>query len=412
MAFSSVGVRRLLGATGVLVVLDLLALGAPVAAQDRLTVDTSASASVATNPFLLPGSTSVVVGPTLSVSPVWTSERPLTTLRLEGNATATFYNRGYGTNDSFSVRGFGSHRLSETTTLNGALGYTNSIAGSFNNVQVPVGVVPPVGSELPGFVTDPALVGIGQRQKAYQVSSSLVSILSPRDQIQAGFDVSANRSSGVGLQDFNYANPSVSYSRAIGENFTVGGSFAVGFSRYLHSTSGNATVYQPALTLSRTIGERWALNASLGAAIVNLTEEPDQNRTTTTFNGSVNLCRRDARWTACFNAARQTVPSAFQGIRTSTIAGTSLGYRINPADTLSITGNYSHSSAPLQSNIVNTARNDEVDFASITGNYSHRFRQNLSGFVAGGYAKSFGDGLRRNANVTATAGVTYRFNGR
>jgi hypothetical protein len=36
----------------------------------------------------------------------------------------------------------------------------------------------------------------------------------------------------------------------------------------------------------------------------------------------------------------------------------------------------------------------------------------FSGFVNLGYAKSFGDDLKRDANLTASAGVTYRFNGR
>lgn len=403
---------RLLGTAGAIILLDLFAVVSPATAQDRLTADASASISVATNPFLSTGSTPTAIGPTLSLRPTWVSERPLTTLRIEGDARATFYNQGYGTNDSFSVQGLGSHKLSETTTLNAALGYINSVVGTFNDVRVPVGPIVPIGATLPTFVNDPALAGIGRRQQVYQASGNLVSILSPRDQVEAGVAVSANRSGGVGLQDFNYASPSVAYSRIVSEKFTVGASFAVGVSNYLHSTSGDATVYQPSLTASRTISERWTVKASLGAAIVNLNEGMGQTRTTTALNGTVDLCRRDTRWTACFNAARQTVPSAFQGVRTSTSASTSIGYRVSETDDLSFIGSYSNASAPLQRNVINTTRDSALDFVNVNANYSHRFRQALSGFVSGGYAKAFGDSIRRNANLTATAGVTYRFNGR
>ncbi|MGR6331228.1 hypothetical protein ACU5AX_19375 [Sphingomonas sp. XXL09] len=401
----------MLGATGAIILLDLVAVASPAAAQDRLTADASAGIGVATNPFLEPGSTPTVIGPTLSLHPTFTSERPLTTLRVEGDARATFYNRGYGTNESVSVQGFGSHKLSETTTLNAGLGYINTIVGSFTDVRVPVGPLVPIGADLPGVVNDPVLAGIGRRQRVYQGSGNIVSILSPRDQIEAGVAVSANRSGG-GLQDFNYATPSVSYSRLLSEKFTVGASFAVGFTNYLRTTIGDATVYQPSLTVSRDISERWTLKGSLGAAIINLDEGLGQNRTTTTFNGSADLCRRDTRWTACFNAARQTVPSAFQGVRTTTLVGTSLGYRMNEADDLSFTASYSHASAPLQRNFVNVPRDSALDYASAAANFSHRFRRTLSGFVSGGYAKAFGDSVRRDANLTANVGVTYRFNGR
>lgn len=408
--------RRLLGTAGALILFDLLAVASPAAAQDRLTADASASIGVATNPFLDTGSPPTAIGPTLSFRPTWISERPLTTLRVEGDAHATFYNRGYGTNESISVQGSGTHKLSEFTTLNAAVGYINTIVGTFNDVRVPVGPVVPIGADLPVFVNDPALGGVGRRRQIYQASGNLVSILSPRDQIEAGVAVSANRSGGFGLEDFNYATPSVAYSRLLSEKFTVGASFAVGISNYLRSSVGDATVYQPSLTASRTISERWTLKASLGAAIVNLNEGLGQTRTTTTFNGTADLCRRDLRWTACFNFARQTVPSAFQGVRTSSSAATSIGYRINEFDDLSLSGSYSHASAPLLRNLgtvtSNITDNGALDFASVNANYSHRFRRTLSGFVSGGYAKAFGDSIRREANLTATAGITYRFNGR
>jgi hypothetical protein len=412
MAFHLFGARRLLGTTGALVMLDLLALAAPAAAQDRLTVDASASMSVATNPFQQTGSTPLALSPTLQLHPTWTSERPLTTLRVEGDVQATFYNRGYGTNGSASLQGAGTHKLSEYTTLNASLGYLNTIVGTFTGGQVPVGPLVPIGADLPVFVNDPALGAIGRRRQSYQGAADIVSMLSPRDQIDVGVAVSANRFGGLAFSDFNYVAPSASYSRTLSEKFTVGADLTVGVTDYLGSAAGDATIFQPSLIATRVLNERWTLKGTLGAAIVDLTEAPGRKRTSTTFNGTANLCRRDTRWTACLDLARQTVPSAFQGVRTTTSGAATLGYRRNATDDLSVVAGYSHAGDPIQTIVPGQQFDGSLDFANANVIYSHRFRPMLSGFVNLGYAKTFGDDLKRDANLTASAGVTYRFNGR
>jgi hypothetical protein len=167
MASPLAGTRRLLVTVGVLTAFDLLAVMTPAAAQNRLTVDASASVGVATNPFLDVGSTPTAISPTLDLQ-------------------ASFYNHDYGTNASATIQGSGTHKLSEYTSINASLGYFNTIVGTLNNVRVPVGIVVPVGSDLPDFVNDPALGGIGRRRQSYQASGNLVSMLSPRDQVEFG----------------------------------------------------------------------------------------------------------------------------------------------------------------------------------------------------------------------------------
>ncbi len=411
LSFTSSGRgRRLTPTASAIVLLDLFAMAVPVAAQERLTVDASASVGIATNPFLQSGSTPVAINPTIGVHPIWTRESPLTTLQVEADLQAAFYNRGYGTNSSVTVQGSGTHKLSEYTTLGASVSYLNSIVGIQTDFRVPVGTVVPVGAVLPDVLIDPALGGIGQRRQAYQASSNIVTLLSARDQIELAVEVSLNRLEGTGFNNFNYASPSFSYTRSLSEKASIGARLGVGFSNYLGTTVGDATIYQPVLTGSRIISERWTLKGSLGAAIVNLNEPFGQTNTTTSLNGAADLCRRDARWTACFTLSRQTVPSAFQGVRTQNSIAATLGYRLNEKDDLSIIGSYSHASGPLQRNTLGTVNSESVDFANASVNYTHRFRPTLSGFGNLGYAKAF-DGFGRDANVTVVAGVTYRFNG-
>lgn len=419
------------GAIGSVALLSLSILATPAFAQSRLTVDASASAGVATNPYLEAGSTPTAIDGTLSLRPSWVIERPLTTIRIDGGADVSFYDQGYGTNASVTVQGSGTHKLSEYTTLNASLGYTNTIVGSFNNVGVPIGspllintptvigattsdvLVPVIQPSLPNYVTDPALNEIGQRRRAYLISGGIVTMLTPRDQLAFSVSASANRSNAGqtafgNLNNFNYAMPSASYSRTISQNFSIGASFGVGFTNYLGTSIGDATIYQPSLTATRIVGERWALTGSLGAAIVNLNEAGGESRTSTNLNGAINVCRRDTRWTACASASRQTVPSSFQGVRTQTSGSVSLSDHINARNDLSFSGGYSHASDPIQPSVIAGPRDGSVDFANASGSYSHRFAPKLSGFVTLGYAKAFDNIARRNANYTALAGVTYR----
>lgn len=403
---------RSLGTVSALALLGVLAMTAPVTAQNRFTVDASASAGIATNPFLDSGATPTALSTTLSVHPIWVSERPLTTLRVEGDAAATFYSKRYRANESFSLQASGTHKLSEYTTLNASLGYFNAIIGSFNDIRVPVGTLVPVGADLPTFVNDPALGAIGNRRQSYQTSANLVSLLSLRDQIEVGVSASASRFAGASFNDFNYAAPTASYSRALSENSSIGVSMSVGFTSYRQASVGDAIVYQPSLTTTQTISERWILQASAGASVINLKEPLGESRTTTTLSGSAQLCRRDTRWTACFSLSRQTIPSAFQGVRTTTAASVSLGYQMSERDSLSFNGSYSSAGDPLQQTFINTNSASSLNFLNTSANYSRRIRQNISGFVSGGYGKSFGDNIRRKANITAIVGVTYTFDGR
>lgn len=422
---------RLPVSIGSAALLSILVAASPALAQNRLTVDASASAGVSTNPFLQPGSTSSAITGTIGIRPSWVSERPLTTFRVDGSADVAFYDQGYGTNESFVVQGSGTHRLSAQTTLNASLGYINTIVGSFGDVGVPIGTPIPVnvpvstglpavpGAQtpivlpaLPNVAINPALNGIGQRRQVYLASGGITTLLSPRDQIGATMALSANRSGGAQFEDFNYVTPSVSYSRTLNATTSVGATFSVGLSDYRGTSLGDATIYQPALTIAHVIGERWTLNAVVGAAITTLNGIDGSNRTSTSLNGSANICRRDTRWTACFNASRQTLPSSFEGVRTQNSVSASVGYQVSERDSLSFVGGYSHASNPIQRTAVIGPRAGSIDFANASGSYSRRLSPALSGFLTLGYAKAFDDNQAGiDANWTALVGITYRLSG-
>lgn len=380
-----------------------------IAQEERFYVDTAASVGVATNPFLQAGPTPTTASGTVEITPVYTMDRPLTTLRIVGNARVTGYTSRYRTNDSYAITGTGEHRLSERARLNAELGYINSIVGSTYDALVPVADPGPI-SELPTFVDDPALAGIGRRRSAYQGRGSFTQQIGLRDEISARVLASATRyaNDDVGLDEFNYVNGGVSYARRVSEQFSISGNIDVGQVNYLGSRLGDATIVQPSVSVTRTLNSRWTMTASAGAAIVNL-RGPVDDSTSTNFNGSISACRRDARVNACLSASRATVPSSVQGIRTQTGVAASLGYRVNPRDNWSFTASYSRANAPLLDSERGSVRSTAVDYALGSITYDRGFTPRLSGFVTGAVAKTFDDFVKRDANIEGRIGVRYRF---
>ena len=385
-------------------------LCATAQAQSQWSVDVGAGAGISTNPYQQVGAASsgATFTGNVSVRPSLVIQRPTTTLTLDGNAAVAFYGSDYGANESFALSSGVQHKLSERTTLTGSLGYFNSILGSYNDVRVPVGQ-PVIESQLPVNLTDPALGVLGRRQESYQGAVGLGSLLSPRDRVNVNLAASATRLGGVAYSDFNYLSPSASYSRAVGEGFDIGASMSVGFTNYLRTRIGDATVYQPQLTASRRLGSRWTIDLAAGAGIASVRNANGTTTNSTSFNGSATLCRRDDRWNACFSASRQTVPSTFQGVRTQTSVSASVGHRLGPNDDLSLSASYSRAGAPVQQNVIGGVRDGGVDYISANGSLSHRFGRALSGFVSLGVANGYERGINRSANFTALAGLSYRF---
>jgi hypothetical protein len=278
----------------------------------------------------------------------------------------------------------------------------------------PIGVVetPLPAAQLPGFLADPSLGGFGQRRQTYQATGGITTALSSRDQVSANVSASVNRYGG-GFSDFNYVSPSLSYSRALGDRFNIGAALQVGFSDYLRSSIGDATIYSPALTASRGLSNGWQLSASVGASIVDFgrTVGPGARGTATTFSGSIQACKQTTRVNMCLDASRQASPSAVQDIRVQTTVGASVGLRFTARDSASLYGSYSHTGDSLSYSPLVGQTDVSLDYLALGGSYSRQLRPALSAFASAGYGKAFNDVVQRDASLSARVGLSYRFGG-
>lgn len=414
---------------------------AAAAAQDRLTTDISLSAGAATNPFLQPGNTPPTGTVVLEVTPEYTLRSDRTSLQVQGGVRLAEYTRRYPLNDSYSLRGSGTYRVSPTVQIDGGLGYVNSVIGTaadfFMPVGTPIGTTPiggdtvggtPVGGipaidpiGQPGLVDDPALAGIGRRRSAFSANGGIAVALGRFDQLAARASAAATRfPSGVALDEFKTATAGLSYQRTFSRGLTGAITADATMVDYVGGRLADATIYQPGLSVSRTLDIRWTLTAAVGAALVRINAPGGTTRSSTDINGSVGVCRRDTRWNACLTANRATLPSSIQGVRTQTGLSATGSYRVSDFDDLSVNAAYSHVEAPLvrvvgpTAPVVGTpgttvpASALSTDFATIGATYARRIGPRLSAFASASATKSDDVFVNRDANIEARLGIRYR----
>ena len=405
-----------------------LCLPAAAHAQARWAVQTSASAGVESNPYFSTGSGVALTG-TLDIQPSIVIERPLTTLQLNGDAQAVFYDRGLDPRETLSLNGSGTHRLSERTTFSAQIGFVDDIVGSVYSGSVPfvdplLTATPAAGqattdasgvtttpvitlpATLPVYLNDPTLGELGRRRQTYQASGNISTLISSRDSISAGTSVSLNRYGR--LQDYNYAAPSLSWQHALNAHTSIGAGFQAGFINYLNTDRGDTTTYGPLLSLTSYLGSRLTASGTIGVTFANLRDPIGGSRTTRSISGSFNLCRQGDRSSLCINGARQVSPSAFEGVTTVSVVSGVYTYRLSPKSSIQAQANYSHADSPLDRNFAGVGDNTS-DYGNASGSYSRRLGPALSGFVSAGYAQAFGGRATRGADINAQIGVSYRF---
>ena len=409
----------------------------PALAQGRLTVDTSVSGGVASNPFLASGDTPVTGSATVQVSPNYQYDLGLTRFSLSGTATVTEYLDRYPSSDSFSVNGSGVHQLSSRSALRARLGYVNSIVGAFNEVGLlaPGIVVPgqdpisPVATPIDAasgllspvtpvnlgvssdLLIDPSLGGIGRRRQTFTGGGGISTGLGPRDRVDLDLSVAAVRSGGVTLNDFNYVTQSIGYRRAIRPGFDLTAGVLAGKTDYLRQRQNDAITLQPNVGASYLLATGVSLNLAVGVSIVRSEMIlPRATRTTTSFSAQGNLCKQDARTNACLSVSRAALPSSIGGIRMQTAASVFATMRVGERSSVSISALYSRSGEPLIDPSLIGLTSTCTDVYSTRGDYSRRLSPRLSAFVSAGATRADENiGLSRGASYDLRTGVRARF---
>jgi hypothetical protein len=393
--------RRLcLASSGAALVLPFLVAPQIAQADTRLGGVVGADAGYSTRPFgdsgSGPGAATLTGRATVRLNHTHATGKA----SADASVSHTEYSRVYDGKTNYNAGASLSEQLSERTTfgLNGR--FDSSVVDS-NDV-----LLNPIFSDLDPLlppVIDPSSAFLQrQRRNSYSAGASLDHRLSEFDTISVSGKGVATRFSrgGGGLREYDYFSSTLAYSRQVSARLSLGGSFTAARSNYLDTILGDAWTYSPQLTAKLLFDGGWSLSASGGVTFSD-TETPTGKQRSTGASGSVQLCKRDERFSGCLTASRSVLPSSLGGVGNATSIGVSASYRLDEFSTLSGNASYSRNSGGSFS--------QSQDFLRSTISYSRRLTERLSGVVSAGYSDSYNGLIMNRANLSGTIGVSYSF---
>ncbi|NJC33712.1 hypothetical protein GGR88_001186 [Sphingomonas jejuensis] len=440
---------RLLPHRAAVAVASVAALTVPTALATaqvvRSSVDLSAGAGYATNPFLISGDDTDSALVEVSVRPELRIEEESSATTIAAYARHQQYFERFDGNTDFGASADHRTQLSPRTAIRAGLVFDSSILGGSDFVTptftppvapgttvpgtggavVPgsgvtpgtgVGVVPGTGTGVtpgtaPGTpIVDPVLgdIGlIGSRSRRTTFGGSLGAdfTLGPRDTLNVG--VSAQRST-YGNQifgaDFSQYVANAGYSRQINEGLSVGAQGIISIVDY--DEAPDVTVYQPQLTFTQRLSSAWTLTGSVGVAFVDnkggFGLPSDQS---TSITGSLSACRQQVRSTLCLSGLRNTSPSGLGDVRTVTSLNASYNYQLGERDGLTLNAGYSRADGGSLA-AANQLVGDQ-DFLSASASWSRQVAERLRVNATVGYRDIFADDFDRDADISGLIGIGY-----
>jgi hypothetical protein len=372
----------------------------PARAEREVAVDVSVSGGLATNPYLVNGSTKTRPSVSVEVAPRIVTGDEITTFQLIGRGRITEYFGDYRTNSSLGVNAGVEHRASPALTLRANAGYETSIVGLNDALFAQVDPNTP-GVTYPDVIDDVALTGQGERRHAFHAGTGADYRLSERDSLSLGASATAVRfSGGSSLDEYNSYNGSIGYNRRLTPQLQIGAQFGLGRVNYLKQSVGDATILSPGLAVTYQLSPTWRLQGTGGVSISRINDLAGRS-TSTNPSGSISLCNTGLNASYCLAASQQSLPSARDGVRSQTTLSASMERRLSELGRVSVALGYSRASAPL----ARAASGQRVEYASATGTYSHQINRRAAAFVSAGYSDSFQTGVSRRANIQVGAGI-------
>ncbi|WP_380879036.1 hypothetical protein [Sphingomonas sp. DBB INV C78] len=379
-----------------------LAIAAPAGmaqAQDISgSIDLSASAGYATNPFLEGDSpdddsktdTGFVEG----------SIRPnLAIIDDKGRSNfgayyrRTEYFRRYSASDAYGVSASSDRRLSEKIDVRALLAFDSSIIGTAEADGE-------LGGEIP---QNPDIGLIGQRQRRNALDASVGMTIRPNARDAWMVDLDANKTvypnDDIQTTDYVTYGARFGYSHALSENSSIGAT--LGYTKIDYDGFGrDAQIISPQITYSTRFRGGWSLDASLGISFTE-TKLLIGNSNTNAFSGTLALCKETSRTGLCIGGSQQTNASGFGDIRKETNIYGSYSYKLTERDTLSSRISYSRNSS--QDRIISVKQ----EYLTGTIDYARQLDEKLRLTASVSYRDAYSRSLSPDADISGRVGVAY-----
>lgn len=384
----------------------LLAFAPAALADTKTSLEVAAGAKVASNPYLVAGSSTGAVAATIEANPTVVTGDATSTLRFDSAVRYDRYLRRYG--DDLSARSSLTFdkRFSERTelTIGGNFGTSMGGARDLFRPDLTQGSTP---STPLNPTSDVTVTGARFRQYNYGANARLAARVSARGQIVLGGNANFFESNGTFGQPFSQYVADAGYNHIINDRSQVGLQTAYSKIDFRGRTAGDAEVITPAVTGTFKLSSTFSISGNVGAAFSAIRQLNGTRARNTALSAQVSLCQQFARSTFCLSGNRAVQATSLGGASTVTTVALSNNWRLSERDTLNIAANYGQTDQPSASAAQFGANRTKLALA--TAVYSRRVTERLFLTVTPQIEKAWGQPIKRNANAAVMVGLRYRF---
>lgn len=377
------------------------------AAQSRSSVDVSLGARGSTNPFLT-GSEKAVGSATLSIDPQFTIENETSSFDVDGHFQLAQYSSRHGTDAAARLALRSQAQLNERTSLSTAvMGRSSRSAhdllelNSGPQLDTPEPIVPDL--------TQPDITIVGSGARISNVSSqiSLQRVLSPTSTLGLGVNGGVTRTSGPRGNDYAQIGLQANYARQLNERAFLNGSLHASQVDYKDRSLGDGRYITPLIGIQYTLNEDVTLSAQAGATVASVNDGLGGKVEQVDLAGNISLCRRTELSRMCANASRNSQPTAFGGLSTSTNLGISYVLQTGSSNQLSVNGRYARTSRILEQA---TGLSNDAEVFGIGGRYSHDLNSRLAVYGSTSLTRTnYINGPKSRDSVQVEIGIRHRF---
>ena len=349
------------------------AVAAPAAAQSvQFSAIAQSEIGYATNPLLAAGVTKGTIFASASIAPRLFYETARSTTALEGQYSRESYLNDFGYTDSGMIGLVRTDQLSQYLSSTLTANYLTSNRATIDDPN--------------RIIADP--LSIGRRTRTLMGSYEMQWQASARDQISYGARVSHLSYGGSqttaalpGIAS-NYTQYGVNaaYNHSLDARTSVGAQVTVSSVR--SKIYPDSRTIQPALTAKRQLTAVWEIDGHIGMVFSHI--EGPFAKSTTSLGVGLNLCGEYPRTHICLRFNRDTQPSGYGPLRTTSSVDGQLTYKLDEHSRIDVNAEYVRDSSGSFS-LVGTQllRNAKVLLGS--AEYDRDLTQRISAGFGGQY---------------------------
>lgn len=347
-------------------------MAAPAAAQSvQFNAVAQSEIGYGTNPFLAPGLTEGSIFSSLSIAPNLIYQTARSTTTLQGKYSRDSYLHDFGHTDSGNIGFVRADRftqfLSQTLTAN------------FQTTNRDTITDPTVA------ISDP--LDIGRRTTTLSGAYQLQWQATARDQISYGTQVSrqsygASQDPALGsiLSSYTQYGVNGGYTHVLDARTSLGAQVSVSSVR--SKIYPDSRTVQPALTAKRQLSAAWEVDGHVGVVFSHI--DGPFAKSSTSLGLGLNLCGTYPRTRLCLKVSRDTAPSGFGPLRTTTSVNASVNHDLSERSHLVLDAQYlKDSSGSFSRTGVSVLRNTNALVGTAT--YDRDLTERISAGFGGQY---------------------------